>query len=523
MPRYLPISVLLAFTLCYSAPARAAAPQAPGTPSVATVQKVISQLDDPDSSVRASASLQLNNLPGTAADAVEAAIKENAVSAESLLRLQAALKVLRPRANFERRDQQDQDWQKKLWLAGYHTPGRTAAPYDDLVDSAINTFRTLGKPRFQREEPERRQLRATLKTVFDQGCDDAFVQCIYWATGDPKATYKQRLDGEAEFIRFLDGPADPALKLALLQHYIPLMLNGRFQILKRLPEITRQALSDTNASDFPLSRLACALDSSLFEAGGLDKFEPPLAAWVKSRPDTVDPLIALALCQYYRAWTARNATGKHTPEEMKAFTDGLKQTQALLEKAWKLAPADDRAPTLMLTVNVELDAEGGGRDATQLWFTRATEANPDNLDAYVAKLSSLKPENGGSTEEMIAFGRQCLQSSNWRAGVPFILADIHQLLATWSGKRQNYYANPEAWKDLQDVYEGCLLNFPNDTVHRNQYLLLAIQARQYDVAQRQVEILRDKADWWFNRQGSFGDARLLRERKLHPTTRPATK
>src|SRR3954469_25120451 len=83
-----------------------AAPQAPGTPAASTAEKLVSQLDDPDYKVRTAADLQLNNLPGSAVAVVEAALKEGTATAESQVRLESALRILRPRAREELRNRQ---------------------------------------------------------------------------------------------------------------------------------------------------------------------------------------------------------------------------------------------------------------------------------------------------------------------------------------------------------------------------------------------------------------------------------
>jgi len=512
------LSLVVAVTLLLLAAARAEDSQPLGTPSAATAEQLIAQLDDPDFKVRSAASLQLNNLPGQAVEAVEAAIKQGSASAEAQLRLQAALKVLRPRARNERLDHEAHEWEARLWRAGYHTPGRAPAPYDKAVDDAINTFITDPSEinRLVRD-PHRDAVVARFKTAFDQGCDDLYVQCLCLISYAGHLPLKDQVEGDHKIVQFMDSTADPCLKLAVFRKYIPLMGTARFRLLKQFPNIAEQAVANHNVSETGLYTLLADLNVLLYNQASLNTTDSVVKAYIASRPNRLEPLIVLGFHQYFAAYVARGDSNDVPPAALKAFHEGLAAAQATLEQAWKLDPQDGRAPTLMLDVIRGQDLPDGRRDAVELWYRRAMDACPDSYDACMVKFKLLQ---SGPREELLKFGRECLQTSNWRAGIPFILVEMHRRIDQWDRKGRTYFSDPEVWKDIQDVYEGCLLNFPNDVVHRNQYLLLAIQARQYDVAQHQVDTLGDKADWWFNRRGSFGDAHRLREEKARAATRP---
>ena len=60
-------------------------------------------------------------------------------------------------------------------------------------------------------------------------------------------------------------------------------------------------------------------------------------------------------------------------------------------------------------------------DATPEDFNRAFEhaaaLNPDNYTLYDRKMEYLKPEWRGDSDRLLAFGRECLETENWRAGI----------------------------------------------------------------------------------------------------------
>jgi hypothetical protein len=64
----------------------------------------------------------------------------------------------------------------------------------------------------RRPEPDRDKVAAMLKLVLDQGCDDLYVQCLYWAARGNRAPLKDAVKGQRQFIEFMDGPYDAGLK-----------------------------------------------------------------------------------------------------------------------------------------------------------------------------------------------------------------------------------------------------------------------------------------------------------------------
>jgi len=124
-----PFRAWFAAILCMVSVASAVAAEAPLRTPAATL---IAQLDDPDYKVRNAAGLQLNNLSGDALPVVEAAVEDAVLSAESQIRLRAALKILRPRAAKERRDREFDAWELKQLGDAYRASGQTKPAYDEM-------------------------------------------------------------------------------------------------------------------------------------------------------------------------------------------------------------------------------------------------------------------------------------------------------------------------------------------------------------------------------------------------------
>jgi hypothetical protein len=321
------------------------------------------------------------------------------------------------------------------------------------------------------------------------------------------------------FNEFLDGKCHPVVKLLVIYRYLPFVRFDRRKMMKGLPEIVRAASTDPQVPEtemwLVMAQLASAFNDHSTKPYG---FEPAAEAYLKARPDDPEAATFKGLFEYLVAFRERGRGMPVDPKDQRAFEEWLAKAETSLRAAWEMDKAHTTwAATQMIRVKL---AQGGGdaatREAVELWFRRAVESNPDQGDAYLAKLNYLIATAGHA--EAIKFGRECLATQNWRAGIPFLLATAHERYSG-SGMLQ-YFADPANWRDMEDVYEGCFLNYPNDVAHRNHYVYVALVTRHYATATRQIEILGDKSEWYYApAEHSWGDAKYRRE---HPGRRTVT-
>lgn len=152
-----------------------------------------------------------------------------------------------------------------------------------------------------------------------------------------------------------------------------------------------------------------------------------------------------------------------------------------------------RSPAAALAMsNVEL-GQNTGRESMELWWKRAMEAAPDSYEACARKLHYLEPKWHGSAEDMVAFGRECLETCNWGSRIPIILVEAHILAAGYQNDPDAYIARPEVWKDIQSVYLPYLEAFPERHHDRSMYAKLACRAGQWMVADEQFKRLGNHA------------------------------
>jgi hypothetical protein len=193
------------------------------------------------------------------------------------------------------------------------------------------------------------------------------------------------------------------------------------------------------------------------------------------------------------AWLARGTgyANNVTQEGWKSFGERLVTARSALEKAWQLNPKNPRIPTLMIRVD---EAQQKSRDDMELWFNRAMTLDPNNYEACKNKLHYLYPQWYGSRDEMIAFGRECVASTNWGGYVPMILVDAHTDCNTYSQDsdevKQAYWKQPDVWPDIKAAYDRFFEIKPNATDIYKNYAWYAYHAEQWDAFNELVPKVR---------------------------------
>ncbi len=173
----------------------------------------------------------------------------------------------------------------------------------------------------------------------------------------------------------------------------------------------------------------------------------------------------------------------------------LIEARKAYERAWKIRPDDAQTATSLLDID---RAIGGDREAMELWFERAMKADGDARDACFTKLDWLDPKWHGTPEEMLAFGRRCRDTKNWRAGITLLFCDAQHRYTDMiePSKRLSYLGLPEVWPEIAEVFEEYLKHYPSDAVVRSKYAAMCLLAHHSPEAHAQFEILGDRLTQW---------------------------
>ena len=202
---------------------------------------------------------------------------------------------------------------------------------------------------------------------------------------------------------------------------------------------------------------------------------------------------ALVKAEFYLqyAWIGRGhaAADQVTDEQWAMFRERLATAEKALNEAWARDPYDAQIPTLMISIVLGQQKE---RPEMETWFERAMKLDPNNYQACRAKLHYLLPQWYGSREDMLAFGRECVATTNWGGEVPLILVNAHSEFSRTlpAESRQDYWTQPDVWPDIQAAYERFAQTEPDATRYRYPYAAYAIRCGQFEDFNEQIKIIR---------------------------------
>jgi hypothetical protein len=492
---------------------------------------VIVALDSPDPEARRVAGLRLNSFGGAALPLVERALADPDVSPESSIRLRRALPPLRARARRERREQAREAYVAAQWEAAYRQAGSTDPAVDADALHALRLWWTAHRP------PDPAQRRATLE-AFGRAAEKGCRNELFWIGFRNVAGVDQHLVPTVpgapygNLMRYVGGDGPPLVRLTICTRRLMLDQYENERIATAAADAVTALAKDPAAPVGLVDDLAMA-HYAWYGGANDPRFSKPPQGFLKAYAAGAQGRPGYHLFSGNRlidsAWEARGGGWANTvtPEGWRLFGERLEAARRELEEAWRLDPDDPRPGARLIVVHMGLST---GRNAMETWFRRAVAADPDDWTAYNNKLYYLEPKWHGSHDEMIAFGRECLDTQNWRAGIPFMLVDAHETVARQDGgpgvDAKAYYADPAVWRDVRAVFDGHLVNAPDDVRRRSQFARYATLAERWPEADAQFRILGDNADYApFGGKGTYDylrrkAARLAKAPPAEPTPAP---
>ena len=170
----------------------------------------------------------------------------------------------------------------------------------------------------------------------------------------------------------------------------------------------------------------------------------------------------------------------------------LAQAEKINLEAEALDPLDPRPAAELL--RIKFHQFNATPEEFEKAFQHAAALNPDSYGVYDVKMQYLSPEWRGDNQRLLAFGHQCLETENWRGGIPMTLIKIHEQLAGQTPDADAYFAQPAVKKDINDVFAPHLLNFPDDMNKRCTYAKYAMRCEDWATAKAQFDIIGDAFD-----------------------------
>jgi Domain of unknown function (DUF4034) len=388
------------------------------------------------------------------------------------------------------------DWNLKTTVGAYQEIGNTDPKWDEPATNALAAFAASRSQSFAPDEDWATIIRTNCDAAVQAGCDDTMIRYLYIKyTMSQTNSSKNFTDAFCKTEADMDQSQYPSIRKfyaalrAQQQLYYTYPTNFDRQEAGELAQHIYDNLIATVADKTtPPEEAYEASSEGLHQmSGSKDWYERCYNELEKSFfanwPKESVSFLLKGEAYLQMAWLARG-TGYAkdvTQEGWKSFGEHLAVAETSLKKAWQLNPKDPRIPTIMIRVD---EAQQKDRDDMELWFNRAMTLNPNNYEACKSKLHYLYPQWYGSRDEMIAFGRECVASTNWGGYVPIILVDAHTDYNTFSEnsdeEKQDYWKQPDVWPDIKASYDRFFELNPNATDIYKNYAWYAYHAEQWD-------------------------------------------
>jgi S1-C subfamily serine protease len=416
-------------------------------------------------------------------------------------------------ARMEKRPRDTLEWNRRTLQVAYDKVGKKDARWDKPAREALD----LAARMFSRQlEPlvTLRDIHVPAKKAVGAGCNDPLILYLYART-----SVGPNFPSPEEYARRIQSAAD-AMSASAYSPYrraVAVLLASEVKANKNIlsPE-ERRGVEQGFDAVLALLPKSAAEDprNEDWEDGWYDNINSVIVGYrkldgdYKAAFDRVDAELAKVTAiealrltvkgNFYInwGWEARtNATAdKVNEEQFRTFETRLREARAALEGAWKAKPEEPNVADLMLTI--EKGIGGGDREAMETWFERAMKADGNDREACWQKLDWLDPKwyGGETADEMIAFGRACRATNNWRAGITLLAAEAHSryhaMLEPAEGVK--YMRSAEVWSDIKSVFDEYLKHLPADHAERSKYAALCYFGAHYPEAHAQFQILGDR-------------------------------
>jgi len=401
------------------------------------------------------------------------------------------------------------EWNQSTLVGSYDKVGKKSPKWDqparEALEATARNFSHAVDPCSKLED-----IHSLSKKAIDAGCDDALILYLYARTsyvpnypGPEEQTKRFAIAAAAmeksdyppfrriaALIKCAQATGRPKNLTADAQKEVARLYDTALQLLpKSVEQDARNEQTENEWMGFSKDIVAGKLRLGLDRDAAFHEVDAQLAKIPELK------LTRLQLKAEYlinSAWDARGTGFANTvsDEDFKLFHDRLSQSKTILEEAWTLRPNDYRTALMMLRVE-----KGIGKDRADMekWFERAIKPIGNQKGACEAKLEWLDPKWHGTRDEMLAFGRACRDTKNWRSGVTLVVVDAHYKAAQQLRveDRKAYYRTPEVWNDIHTVFDEYLAHNVENHGQRSRYAAFCYLCGKFPESNQQFKLLGD--------------------------------
>jgi tetratricopeptide (TPR) repeat protein len=216
-----------------------------------------------------------------------------------------------------------------------------------------------------------------------------------------------------------------------------------------------------------------------------------LNEWCQKNPNSHIPWLVRGNFYIDWAWNIRGGGWAKDVSESAGlkFQEKLRLAEKDLEYARKLNPQDPNSYCSLIQT-----AKGLGYDNTieEKIFQDGINVCPWHYGLYNQRFDSITPRWGGSYEEMMRFAEHCHELSKQYPTLGIILAHAYLEIHKYNNpQNENILGRDDIWSNIEIIFNAVFEKYPEDTVRNFQYAYYAYKAKQFDIAQKQFEIIGD--------------------------------
>ena len=181
-----------------------------------------------------------------------------------------------------------------------------------------------------------------------------------------------------------------------------------------------------------------------------------------------------------KGWGIRGSGFAHTVKEESwdKFHEQMQLAAGHFERAWRIDKSLAYAPSRMIAVSKVADEYGTPRE----WFLRTISAQSDLPSAYRRYFWALRPRWGGSLKEILDFGNECYETTQFDTDVPLQLLQAMRAVAKESEGFEEGLFEDDVVDNALNALEKCASGLKGKRVPRTCKSLRQLRSTAYDLA-----------------------------------------
>jgi len=408
------------------------------------------------------------------------------------------------------------EWNRRTLVNAYNEVGERNPRWDESARDALDAFAQV---RCGPDTNATARLKTSLERAREAGCTDPLIRYLNlrFAYGDASDANANGAEAYRDIGDALMHSGYPDIR----KSYAAIRAAQAWKSAHGGSSNATPVLSQfRRGAFFHLQPVLRAPDTPFIEAyEAADELRRAISSNSKQEDDMLPVLIdcfqtrwpqearGMTLCGWAAVQLAWNRRGSGyadsvTDQGWKDFARYLDEAERCLKRSWAMDSTNSGTAVAMMQVEL---GQGRGRDRMELWSRRAMTIDPTCYDAAYAKAWYLQPKWHGSEEDAIAFGRDCVESKEWKGRVPLMLWEAHRMLANdkATGLKDAHWKQPGVWEDVRDSFERFFKLNPEEVGWRHDYALYAYKCGQFD---RFLDILPKMG--WVNHPYFGGEERF---------------